>query len=353
MKKISFYNIISNLFRQKRGRRLTIEGLLFIIATFSIGFASFNTGDNSLYLILSLMLSFLIFSGFLSTSNLKRMNIQRFVPSNITAKQDIKITLKISNLKKILPVYSLETEDFLDNGNIIGVGFAMKIPKNNFISLNYITRFKKRGIWQFDKTKISSRFPFGFFQRSLTLNLKEEVIVYPETTDVSDIVALEKYEMGDIESNKKGVGSNIYGLREYEVGDNAKHIHWKTSAKKDILMVREFENEERKKVSIILLNYVNKYDILEKIEDKFEKAVIYAASFATYFIQKDYQVEMITVSGKIPFGNGIYHLHRILRSLAIVDIKMLEETDNNRYILTNFNQGSKKIVIKADSSLSV
>ena len=51
--------------------RPTRAGWLFFVIIFGVGFAALNTGNNLLYLVLALMLSFLVLSGLLSESALR------------------------------------------------------------------------------------------------------------------------------------------------------------------------------------------------------------------------------------------------------------------------------------------
>jgi uncharacterized protein (DUF58 family) len=41
----------------------------------------------------------------------------------------------------------------------------------------------------------------------------------------------------------KGAGMDYYGVREYRAGDDLRHVHWKTTARRGELAVREFEME--------------------------------------------------------------------------------------------------------------
>ncbi|MBW2401796.1 MAG: DUF58 domain-containing protein, partial [Deltaproteobacteria bacterium] len=45
--------------------------------TFGVGFAALNTGNNLLYLVLSLMLAFLVLSGVMSESALRGIRVRR------------------------------------------------------------------------------------------------------------------------------------------------------------------------------------------------------------------------------------------------------------------------------------
>ncbi|MCX7767309.1 MAG: hypothetical protein N2246_11450, partial [Candidatus Sumerlaeia bacterium] len=47
---------------------------------------------------------------------------------------------------------------------------------------------------------------------------------------------------------------------------------------------------------------------------------IIAGSFARFLIEQDFMVQLLTATGKVPFGNGQSHLHRLLRALAVIEL---------------------------------
>lgn len=50
---------------------------------------------------------------------------------------------------------------------------------------------------------------------------------------------------------RKGAGLDFMGLREYRPGDPPRHIHWGSSAKRDDLIVREFQQEGIRPIVVI------------------------------------------------------------------------------------------------------
>jgi uncharacterized protein (DUF58 family) len=307
------------LMRRRRGRRITLEGSIFIILTFLIGLAAYNTGTNPLYLILAMMLSFLIVSGILSSMSLRKVEAERIVPHHITAKEDFIVHLNVRNGKRFFPSYSLRLVDSLKTGEPIGACFVLKLPKNARLQCSYACQFPRRGIYTFYRLSVATQFPFGFFERSITMISPRDVIVYPEIVDIGRFVQESQIDFGEYDGIKKGLGTSLYGLREYVSGDSARFIHWKVSAKSDKLMVREFEKEEKKKVCIFLNNVSASFGDAVTAEN-FEKAIILAASVAKLLLEGDYQVQLVTASGKVPYDTGVTHLYRILRALAVLEL---------------------------------
>jgi uncharacterized protein (DUF58 family) len=311
------------LMRRRRGRRITVEGVIFIALTFLIGLAAYNTGTNPLYLILAMMLSFLIVSGVLSSISLRKIEVDRVVPHHITAQEEFIVHLTMTNRKRLFPSYSLRIVDCLKTGEAVGVCFILKVPRNTRFKCSYTCRFPRRGVYTLHRLSVSTQFPFGFFERSVATIVPRDVIVYPEIVDIKRYIHQSQIDFGEYDAMKKGLGTSLYGLREYVSGDSARFIHWKVSAKSRKLMVREFEKEEKKKVCIFLNNVSSTFGDSVTAES-FEKAIILVASMAKFLIDDDYQVQLVTASGKVPYDTGVTHLYRILRALAVLELLPLE-----------------------------
>lgn len=301
------------------GRRLTLEGALFIGITFFIGFAAMNTGTNLLYLILSIMLSLLITSGVLSTVTLRSIEVDRIVPKHIAAGEQFPIRLLIRNRKRLFASYSLRVSDHLDTNECIGSIFLMKVDKQDQAKTFYFCAFPRRGVYTLKSLQVSSRFPFGFFERSVTFMRPREIVIYPQILNITQFLEASHVDFGEHDRGRKGPGTSLYGLREYQSGDSARFIHWKVSAKTAKLMIREFEREEKHKVSLFLSNS-SAHHKDPHIQEQFEKAIVMVASVAHHLIYNEYQVQLFTASGKIPFATGINHLYRILRALAMIQL---------------------------------
>ncbi len=100
-----------------------------------------------------------------------------------------------------------------------------------------------RGEFRLGPMTILSGDPFGLFLSPRKLGATSKVIVYPAT------VPINKFELpmgvlsgGDAERRRAHfVTTNAAGVREYSTGDSFNRIHWASSARKERLMVKEFE----------------------------------------------------------------------------------------------------------------
>ena len=317
------WRLIKRWFGVRREYRITLEGIIFVIITFFIGFAAINTSTNLLYLIMSMMLSFFIISGILSTSTLRKITVKRLAVRHISALENAVIQIEVKNDKRAMHSYSLRVMDYLDTGELVGVSYLSHIAPRSGRTASYMVKFPRRGLFMLSRIRVVSRFPFGFFERAILTKQPQEILVYPQIIDIQPILEASNIDLGEYESGRKGTGHSLHGLREYTTADSARFIHWKVSARSNKIMVREFEKEEKKKVTLLLNNAIPS-PIPVDCYESFEQAVIYTASLANYLIGREFQVQLETASGRVPFGVGLSHLFRVMRALALIQLEEKE-----------------------------
>jgi uncharacterized protein (DUF58 family) len=296
----------------------TLEGIVFIILAILIGAAAMNTGTNLLYLILSLMMAFLLVSGFLSLRTMKKLRVTRSLPKHIVAGQPADVSLSVRNRKRVFASYGIQAQDYMEDGTAAGVSFFVRIAPQWEETVRYPLVFNRRGIYRFSHCVLSTTYPFGFIRRSAVVACEREVLVYPHLLSWRELGIEDRLDIGERESGRKGAGSSLYGIREQQPEEGARWIHWKKTAQLDRLMRREFESEEKQSVSIVLDNGLpDPADAAQS--EAFERAVVMAASIAHHLLRAENQVELLTRSGRVPVSAGPQQVHRILRALAVVE----------------------------------
>jgi uncharacterized protein (DUF58 family) len=219
------------------------------VLIFGVGFAALNTGNNLLYLVLSLMLAFLVLSGLLSEAGLRGIRVKRRVPREIFAEQEARVTLEIVNEQRRVAAFAIVVEDRVadpDQGDRpAGRCFALRIEPGKRETRSYPLCAEHRGLLEFRGFVVCTRFPFGLFSKSLVIEDEASVLVYPAVDPVplSDISG-DAAKRGESQTRER-VGSSAVaaGLREYAPGDPRRRIHWRASLRSGSLLVRELESE--------------------------------------------------------------------------------------------------------------
>lgn len=94
-------------------------------------------------------------------------------------------------------------------------------------------------------------------------------------------------------------------------------VHWKISAKRDQLIVRELE---RPRAQAITLCFENRWqpqkERPEIHRDKLERAVERCAGILFYLMREGYPVALVTLQERTPFGSDLAHQDHLLTVLA-------------------------------------
>jgi uncharacterized protein (DUF58 family) len=131
----------------------------------------------------------------------------------------------------------------------------------------------------------------GLFRRTVSWTEPIELFVHPVTTRLQPSAA---GLVRDLEgrTTQKITNSDIafHALREYVVGDDVRHVHWRSSARTGQLMVRQFEETRRSQLTVLHTADERYYASAEE----FELAVSVTASVATQVIREATAIDVVT-----------------------------------------------------------
>jgi uncharacterized protein (DUF58 family) len=300
--------------------RFTPEGKKYIFISIAVGFAAVNTGNNLLYLVLAMLLSLIIASGFLSELGIKGLDLKRSFPTYIFARTPCNILVKITNKKKYLPSFSLELEEQVDGETKGGLAYLFRVSPKKTEAQVYQFSFPRRGLHQLHEPRLITRFPFGFFIKGARIKTSHEILAYPQLLPLEECLpGLLPGDEGSQSRPHKGRGEDIFAIRDYLPGDTARDIHWRSTAKRAQPMVKEYERQGMKKVHIVLYTDVPKKATSSDL-NLFETNVSKAASLVYHLLKRqDFLVGLSAVEEFFTPQRGEKHLHQILRFLALVE----------------------------------
>ena len=296
--------------RPPRTLRPTRAGWTFFALTFAVGFASINTGNNLLYLVLAFMLAFLVLSGVLSESALRGVRVRRRIPREVFAEQPAALALEISNDLRRVPAFALVVEDLAEDGRAVGRTFVLRVPPRGSELRTYRLTAARRGRLRLAGFRVSTRFPFGLFSKAMLLERADEILVYP-AVDPRGVRPPPESDLreGETARTARGAGIEAAGLRAYVPGDAYRRVHWRSSLRQGRLLVRDTESERNARVEVTLP--LRAHD--------FERAVRRAASEVVAFLDAGLRVALRCEAGSFEAGSGPRQRARLLAFLALVE----------------------------------
>jgi uncharacterized protein (DUF58 family) len=305
--------------RPPRRLRPTRAGWLFFLLVFAVGFAALNTGNNLLYLVLSLMLAFLVLSGVLSEGALRGIRVERRLPFDWVAGRPGRVVLELTNAQARTWSHAIVVEDLGRDPRatadaVLGRVFAMRVAPGATESRSYRHVAPARGELRFHAFRVSTRFPFGLFTKSLELPREAAVIVYPR-------LAAERpprRRAGEPRTPVEAAGHTapaaaVAGLREFTPGDSPRRIHWRATLRRGALLVREQEGAAGIAAEVRL-----KTRDAER-GDAFEHEVARAAAETEAGLRAGLRIALHTDSAHFGPDAGAVHRARLLGYLALVE----------------------------------
>lgn len=244
------------LLRAPRSLRATRPGWCFVAIIFGVGFAALNTGNNLLYLVFALMLAFLVLSGILSETSLRGVSVERALPRELFAGALHPVVLRIRNAQPRVASFALSVEDRLEAGAgdlVAGRCFALRVGPSSTVERSYAWSPARRGAHRFVSVRVSTRFPFGLFVKSLEIDLPGEVLVYPALVPLAQAqAAAPSRATAHDRPGRSAAGDALAGVREFVRGDSAARVHWRRSLRSGRLVVGEREGQTASEVEILL-----------------------------------------------------------------------------------------------------
>ena len=312
---------------------VTTGGVVFVVILIIVAFAAWNTGNNLLFMVFSIMLSTIFVSWMAARASLRDLNVSARFPDHIFAGEAAEVLITLRNSKLLLPSFSILVEM---RGTFDRPGFPRKktwtrLKKTALGYFSYVPHragaeqgieqtFPKRGHVLVKGFELSTRFPFGFFRHRRRLSARDvDIVVYPKPDPITDRLNLLPLQSGQTTSLRRGAGQDLLMLRDYQARDDLRHIDWKATARTQHLTVREFAAEDERRITIVLDRTLTEDIDEENFRIRFESGVNQAASLVKHFIEERAEVRLLLGTDVGRFGSGVEHLYACLHRLALVE----------------------------------
>lgn len=179
-------------------------------------------------------------------------------------------------------------------------------------SVTYSISGLKRGGHRLSTLHLQAGDPFGFFHRTVELECPSFLLVYPKVRplpfDEAGIGTGSAIRpMSDVDMTQ------ISGVRAYQPNDRLSWLDWKSSARTNRLITKQFEPEREMHASVMLVSGPDVEDML------FERSVSFAASLVMRLLKDGYSVVFTCSKAQRPLllqGQSPKDMRTLFQSLA-------------------------------------
>jgi uncharacterized protein (DUF58 family) len=127
-------------------------------------------------------------------------------------------------------------------------------PKGRRLAITYTLANVPRGRYAFEDNRLELSDPFGLQRVTVPLQAPGALLVYPRIVHLDRLFS---------ESGAHGLdgrrlllrrptGYDLHSVREYEHGESLRKVHWRSTAHRGRLMVKELEDSPRDEIALVL-----------------------------------------------------------------------------------------------------
>lgn len=368
--------------------KLLLIGVLFGVL---YAYAMFQGGFVSWFLFYA-MLPFILYMLCLIFYPLSRWKISRTlskpilhsgdsVTAYLTIKRKIPFPLFYCIIEEYVPETlerkgsRVETYQYMNNPNVLDNERKVKRVAFPWFKRNFHFQYEfeqvPRGEHHFHTVRVRVGDLLGFVKKQAYFTVPSQILVYPHQRKVQIRKRVNSFEEGAAPtfSPTKRDATVVTGVREYAPGDKFSWIDWKTTAKKNAVMTKEFEQQKSLDVLLVL----DAEEGEEETRLAFEGCIELSASlihaykgmssqlaflslgetprFFPFTKGKDQQEFMshhlarIEPDGKVPFADALMKQQQSMPNNLVVMLVTRKVTPHLKSSVTRLKQNNARIVL--------
>lgn len=278
----------------RRTLRLTPEGVVFLIILGFITFGAILRNVNLLIVLAGMMVSAITLNWRSALLKSKTITGYRELPARVYAGKLFSVIWRIQNdspqriwninvedrtdcdshSSESVPIQSTSTfaqlrqqiSDSINRRRRLGPNQVRlnfpQLPPHSTESNIYHCLLNQRGRYRVGPSTISTTFPFGLIEVELQIENRQIIYAAPPTGKlVPDWERRAAAMAAGSESVKRKRGNHedeFFALRQWRSGDNRKNIHWRSTAKMQQPMVRQFDEPTHRDLAIVIDLFASK-----------------------------------------------------------------------------------------------
>ncbi|WP_435022174.1 DUF58 domain-containing protein [Tundrisphaera sp. TA3] len=280
--------LISHLWPNQR-LRLTREGWRYLVIWLGLLAFGLYQQINLILLVAGLAAGPIASSIVVSAAMLRRLRVGRRAPKYAFAGEPLAIDYTLDNDRRMSAALALVVADELvpadRSSGATGVGPLVFFPRVAGLS-RMRARWQgiapARGRYRFRNLEIVTRSPFGLLERELSIPDPGDLVVYPT---IGQLARRWQYKHLEASEARRGSRSDrsiqqqeYHGLRDYRPGDSPRWIHWRTTARLGVPMVKEFEQHNEQDLAILLDPWLPRNKATAEQREAVELAIRFVAT---------------------------------------------------------------------------
>jgi uncharacterized protein (DUF58 family) len=234
----------------RRGRAVLALGLLVYVVAWVFGSRALYPVSAGLAVAVALAVGWVRLSA-------RRPNVRRRGPARDAFEgDDIRMELEVEATSLVPPPPLIAIERAAKLGERV-------IALDRAGRGRYELQAVPRGRYRFEPVRIRVEDPFGLARAELAVGEEQALVVYPRLVELDRLFS----EGGSHAQDgrrlllRRPTGFELHGVREHQQGESLRSVHWRSTARRGALMVKELEDAPRDEVCVLLDGRPERFDV--------------------------------------------------------------------------------------------
>ena len=334
---------------------ITREGMAYVAIMTVMFLGSIIGHTNMLMFVFAMMIGPWVLNGWIAYTMLRRTQARRILPHRAIAGEMVSVEIEVTNRKWLFSSWLLTGRDQVAHirDRFQASALFVRVPAGENRRGRYFVRFSQRGEYSFGPLELSTHFPLGLVERGLLFNEFAKLIVHPQIGRMTSRWRGDLWNATEL-SEQRQMRAGLFDdefqrIREYRVGDNPKAIHWRTTARRGELMVREFQ-QTRDRDLVLIVELWQPSQPSASDQDRVELAISFAATVLHENLHRsrDARLRMVVVGSQ---RSGWDHRSSLEHALDQLALASASATADARPVVDATMQGisgcSRVVVVSA------
>jgi uncharacterized protein (DUF58 family) len=260
-------------------------GLLFFLAT--------NVQAGWLFVLAALLFGAVIAGLVLPATATRGVVVERRAPGEVEQGNQVLVDVTVHGGRRSTRRGLIVRDRFLDAADL----WVATVRPGERVEVSSLRLARRRGSHDPGHVTVRSAAPFGVAERRRRVPVTGDgILVVPAVEPLGELPFVHPASTSETAMHtapRRGHGPEYLGIREYRPGDSMRHVHWASTARAGSMMVREFEQEQTRRLAIV----VDDSRDAEPSDDGFtplDRACSAAASVALAAVAQGHGARLVT-----------------------------------------------------------
>ncbi len=281
----------------------------------------------------------------------KGISADRFAPDKLSNGDENDIILELQN-QYTFPINLEIVDEIPHQFQVRDFKIDAQLKAGKSQSIGYKLRPTKRGEYHFGILNVFASSPIGLFSRRFKFAEDAKVPVYPSYLQMRkyELMAISNRltEVGIKKIRKIGQNMEFDQIRDYVQGDDFRSVNWKATARRNQLMVNQFQDEKSQQVYCVI-------DKGRSMQMPFEGMTLLDYAINASLVLSNIAIRKQDKAGLITFNNGTKtilkatdrnsQMYSIMETLYREKTAFLESDFENLYVNVRRNLSQRSLLV--------